>query len=65
MDKTNLDYNPIENMKTVLKDWACARKHTHFNKFYQFCQGEWTDIQPEFCQKQKSLIRMKRHLVKS
>lgn len=58
------DLNPIENMWTVLKKQVRVRKPTNLVELHQFCQEEWSKIQPEACQKlvdgyQKRLIEVK------
>lgn len=46
---TNTKLNSIENMWIVLKSWVSARKH--LIELYQLCQEEWSDTQPEICQR--------------
>uniref|UniRef100_A0A8C6KMD7 Tc1-like transposase DDE domain-containing protein n=1 Tax=Nothobranchius furzeri TaxID=105023 RepID=A0A8C6KMD7_NOTFU len=58
------DLNPIENMWTVLKKQVHVRKPSNLTELHQFCQEEWSKIQPEACQKlvdgyQKRLIEVK------
>ncbi len=43
------DLNPLENMWTMLKKQVHVRKSTNLTELQQFCQEEWSKIQPEAC----------------
>ena len=59
------DLNPIENLWTELKRRVSARQPTNLRDLHEFCQEEWSNIPPGFCQKlvngyQKRLIAVKK-----
>ena len=46
------DLNPIENLWTELKRRVSACQATdNSHDLYEFCQEEWSNVPPSFCQK--------------
>lgn len=43
------DLNPIENTWTMLKKQVHVRKPSNLTELHQYCQEEWSKIQPEAC----------------
>lgn len=57
------NFNLIENLWTTLKSWIHPRNPTNLNKLYQLCQKDWSNNQPELCQRftggyQKHLVEV-------